>query len=151
MVAAISGIQAITKPYVLNAITPKQQKRMESARTLEAPPASLNSPKKEEKILSRHERRAQERLKSDVEEMYNTLTVKFLDYFTASDNPEGQDVQEKAKQIAAQWRLYCSRKNLIRTLYPIVDTYINGLMKEYIDDKDSIKFKTLLDTETKDK
>ncbi len=99
--------------------------------------APLQQDKTREKVLSRHERRAQERLKAEVEEMYNTLTVKFLDYFTASDNPEGNDVQEKAKQIAAQWRLYCSRKNLIPTLYPIIDTYINGLMKEYIDDKDN--------------
>lgn len=104
--------------------------------------------KPEEKKLSRAEQRYQERVKAEVESTYKTLTVRFLDYFTSSDDPEGQAVQDKARQIAAQWRLYCSRKKLIPTLYPIVDAYINDLMKEYLNEKDSAP--VTLDATSKD-
>lgn len=88
-----------------------------------------------EKHLTREQRRAQERLKSEVEETYKALCDKFLDFFTNHDNPDSDEVIEKVKQLSGQWRIYCKRKNLISALFPAMDKYMDSLLNEYSESK----------------
>jgi hypothetical protein len=88
-----------------------------------------------EKPLSRQQRRAQERLKEEVQAVYKSLCDKFLDFFTQHDDPEGQEVINKVKQLGIQWHLYCKRKNLIASIYPALDQYMDSLLKEYLESK----------------
>lgn len=90
---------------------------------------------KKEKRLSRQELRFQERIKSEVESTFKVLCDRFLDFFTQHDNPESQEVIDKIHQLSAQWRIYCKRKNLIASLYPAMDNYMNGLLAEYAESK----------------
>lgn len=90
---------------------------MEALHNHNTAPSSDTPPPTHEKVLSRAEKRAQERLKEEVEATYNQLTTKFLDYFTQCTDPEGQDVVDMMQRIDIQWRLYCTRKKLIPTLY----------------------------------
>lgn len=87
--------------------------------------------------LTRVQKRKNDRLRDEVDTLYSTLTLRFLTYFTNSEDPEGKDVQDKAKQVVAQWRTYCKAKQLIPTLYPAMDNYVDSLFKEYIATKAS--------------
>jgi hypothetical protein len=89
-----------------------------------------------EKPLTRQQRRSQERLKEEVQSTFKTMCDKFLDFFVSHDEPEGQEVIDKIKQMSTQWRLYCDRKKLIPTLYPVLDNYMDGLLQEYIQSKE---------------
>ncbi len=86
--------------------------------------------------LTRAQKRANERLQEEEQATYNALTERFLEYFTQSEDPEGEAVQDKIKQISTQWRLYCQRKGLIPALFPMLDNYMDGLLRDYLRSKE---------------
>lgn len=99
---------------------------------------SLN---KKETPISRQERRRREKINQEVQEAHRQLSDKFLNFFIECENPEGQEVVDKMKQIDAQWRLFCRRKGLIAKAYPLMNDYMEGLLKEYIQTKENGKGK----------
>ncbi len=34
-------------------------------------------------------------------------------------------------ELSKKWRLYCKAKSLLPTVYPIVDQYMEGVIKQY--------------------
>lgn len=85
--------------------------------------------------LSRSQRRDKERREEDAKRTYETLAEKFTNYFVGCDNPESEEVEERRRQMNAQWRVFCKKMNLIPAAYVMFDEYSKGLIKEYHESK----------------
>lgn len=81
--------------------------------------------------LSRKTRRFKERIEAEARETHNVLVNKFLLFFTACDNPEGPEVQEKMKQIDAQWKTYCAHRQLNPAVLEVVNNYMLNILDKY--------------------
>jgi uncharacterized protein (DUF849 family) len=88
-----------------------------------------------QKPETREQRRYRERINQEAADVMKTLKDRFTDFFVTCENPEGEEVQEKIKQISAQWRTHCKRRNLIPAAYPVMDEYMDSVLKEYVDQK----------------
>lgn len=86
---------------------------------------------------TREQRRMMDRKNKEVQEVFNKVAEKFLDYFTNHDEPESHEVTQKTKQLDAQWRTYCNRQNLKAVAYPIVKDYCQGVIDDYIKNKNT--------------
>lgn len=86
--------------------------------------------------LSRREQRYRERVNQEVQQVIKQLTDKFMDFFLASDQPEGQEVVEKMQEIAAKWRMYCKNKKLIPEAYPVMEKEMARLVTEYLKERE---------------
>lgn len=80
---------------------------------------------------SRFQRRLMEKINDQVNETHNFLAEKFLNYIITCDDPESDLVQEKAKQVSLQWRLFCKTKNLKPEAFPLMDEFCNSVIDEY--------------------
>lgn len=85
--------------------------------------------------LSRREQRYRERVNQEVQSVISQLSDQFLNFLLSSENPEGQEVVEKMKDINAKWRVYCKRKNLIVKAYPVMELQMAQMAKEYLEEK----------------
>ena|SRR5690606_28560980 len=92
-----------------------------------------------ERALTRQERRRRDKINQEVQEAHRQLSDKFLNFFIECEEPEGQTVIDKMNQIDAQWRLFCNRKGLISKAYPLMNDYMEGVLKEYIQTKENGK------------
>lgn len=88
--------------------------------------------------LSRRARRFKERIEAEARETHDRLANKFLIYFTNCDNPEGSEVQEKMKQIDAQWRIYCTQRQLNPAALPVVNNYMLNIIDHYRKSKGTV-------------
>lgn len=84
-----------------------------------------------EKVMTRQQRRFQERISEEAKAMHEKLAENFLLFFSQHEDPEGQAVQDKIKQISAQWRLYCSRRQLNAKAFLAMDEFMNGILQQY--------------------
>lgn len=84
-----------------------------------------------ENNLTRKQKRHNERVSADAKQVYTTLTAKFLEFFIYSDGPDEQKIVDKMDELSKKWRLYCKQKNLLPNIYPIVDQYMEGVIKQY--------------------
>jgi hypothetical protein len=85
---------------------------------------------------TRDQRRQRERINNEAQQVIKTLQDKFFNFFIECENPEGPEVVEKMKQISAQWRLHCKRRNLIASAYTVLDEYMDNAIKEYYQQKE---------------
>lgn len=83
--------------------------------------------------IDRKQKRLQERVSTEAKQAYEQLTKQFLDYFIFSESPTEESIKAKMEDISKRWRMYCQRKNLLPTVYPIVDDYMKGVIKQYSD------------------
>lgn len=91
--------------------------------------------KKAEKIVSRQQRRFMQRIEQEAHQTFNNLASKFLEFFTDSDDPEGQEVVDKMNQLSAQWKVYCHRKALNPTAQTMIESYCKGVCEQYLTEK----------------
>lgn len=89
--------------------------------------------------LSRQQRRYKERIESEANQTYASITKKFFNYLVTHDNPTGQEVADRIEQISAQWKMYCRKMNLVKDVYDMFDKYANGLLEEYLKTKSEVK------------
>lgn len=80
---------------------------------------------------TRKQKRFQERVRAEVDETFNLLAERFFKLFIMSDDPEGAEIADKRDQITRQWRVFCSRKNLIPSLHDAMDKFIKGVVTDY--------------------
>jgi hypothetical protein len=85
---------------------------------------------------TREQIRANERIRQEIDEVYKSMSEKFTKFFIEVGEPEGQEVTDKLKQMDAQWRVFCKRKNLVISLYPVMKNFMEDVVKEYIALKD---------------
>lgn len=85
----------------------------------------------ENKQLNRRQKRYQERVSAEAKQAYEQLTKQFLDFFIFSDSPTEEKIVAKMEEISKKWRLYCQRKQLLPNAYPIIDQYMDGVIKQY--------------------
>lgn len=91
--------------------------------------------KEPEKKLTREQRRFMERLEKEARQTHANLSEKFFNFIVDSDDPEGQEVVDKMNQICALWKLYCSRKQLNKSAYNLLDQECQILIKLYLEKK----------------
>lgn len=84
-----------------------------------------------ENNITRNQKRHNERVSEEAKHVYTNLTAKFLEFFIYSDSPDEQKIVDKMDELSKKWRLYCKQKNLLPTIYPIVDQYMEGVIKQY--------------------
>jgi hypothetical protein len=88
-----------------------------------------------ERPLTREERRHQQRVNQEVQSVFDELTRKFFTFFMGCDDPESPIVQDRIKQLDAQWRVYCKRKRLLPKGFPMLKQYCDTLVEEYKTEK----------------
>lgn len=90
---------------------------------------------KEKKDLTRDQKRFLERIESEAKQTFQQLADKFLNLFMASDDPEGEDITERGKQISAQWRTYVKKSKLDDKALPAIEQYISDVKAQYLQSK----------------
>lgn len=83
--------------------------------------------------LSRSQQRESDRRNKEATELYNQLGKRFFDFFILQDNPEGQEVVDMMELLSKKWRFYCKSKSLLPVAYSVLDTYMKGVIKSYIE------------------
>ena len=84
-----------------------------------------------ESNLTRKQKRFQERVSAEAKEVYTKLTAKFLEYFIYADSPTEESIVAKMDEFDRKWKVYCHQKNLNKEVYPIVNDYMVGVVKQY--------------------
>lgn len=85
----------------------------------------------ENKELNRKQKRHQERVSEEAKAVYEQFCKRFLAFFIFSDSPTEESIKSKMDELSKKWRLYCKNKNLLPGIYPIVDDYMKGVIKQY--------------------
>jgi len=101
-------------------------------------PQTKEKPKEPEKRLTREQRRRQERLNQEISSVFEQLTGKFVSFFLDCENPDGEQVEERMKQMDAQWRVYCKRKNVLPKGYTLFREWCEQYLKDYKAEKASL-------------
>lgn len=110
---------------------------------------TTRQPQKKEAPQSRQQRRLIERIENEARATHERLAQRFMDFFINHDDPEGEAVQDKIRQISAQWRLYCASKRLTPESYVSMDTFMDAVLKQYQATKDNAASPPRGDNETK--
>lgn len=92
-------------------------------------------PPKEEKKLTRAQRRYKERVVNEARQTYDRLTNRFTEFFLNHDDPEGPEVAEKMDQIIAQWKVQCDRLKLTPDARPMMEQALQGVVNRYLEAK----------------
>lgn len=71
-----------------------------------------------------------ERVEDEAKAVYSLLTEKFLACFMAND-PESDEVTNKAKEVIAKWRVYCANKRLNDRAAGLMEKYCESISKQY--------------------
>lgn len=87
--------------------------------------------KTEEKPLTRQQQRYKERIETEAKDTYNQFTGKFFEFFIHHESPESSEVIEKAKQMNAQWKMYCKRMQLVPAALVMFENYTKGIIDDY--------------------
>jgi hypothetical protein len=90
-----------------------------------------------EKPLTREQQRRKERIEAEANEVFSKACERFDLFIINSDTPEGQEVVDKQREISAQWRLYCKRKQLLPSAYSLVDEHCVKSIKEFYEIKNA--------------
>lgn len=80
--------------------------------------------------ISRVQRRFNERILKEVNDTLQKLTIKFYDFFMDND-PEGEAVANKQKELSAKWKMYCKRASLIEAAFDLFDKNANKIIEDY--------------------
>lgn|SRR5690554_3924122 len=99
---------------------------------------NTDKPEIQEKPLSREQRRRQDRLNQEIFAVFEQLTAKFVSFFLDCENPDGEQVEERMKQMDAQWRVYCKRKNVLPKGYTLFREWCEQYLKDYKAEKASL-------------
>lgn len=105
---------------------------MEVVKETPAEPVDTGS---EQPKLSREQRRAMDRIRSEVDQMYDRLCAQFFDFFIDND-PESEAVEQKAKELSSKWKVFCHRKNIVKELHGAIENFCTATIKEYKKAKD---------------
>jgi hypothetical protein len=89
-----------------------------------------------QKPLDRDEIRRREAVNKEVQATLAQSSQKFLTFFLNSEDPEGKEVVERMETLDAQWRTFCKRKHLIPAAYPLLKQEMNGIIQDYIKEKE---------------
>lgn len=94
----------------------------------------------EQPPLSREQRRYKERIEADAKKTYEQFTGKFFEFFIHYDNPDSVEVQEKAKHMNAQWKMYCKKMRLVDAAFVMFEDNFKTVLSDYYTLKsDSLK------------
>jgi hypothetical protein len=85
---------------------------------------------KEERKLSREQRRYQDRVNEDAGRVYEILARKFFQFFIEND-PESDAVAQKAKEVVAKWRMYCGKNRLTEKAFTLMQAHCDLVIQQY--------------------
>lgn len=94
-------------------------------------------PKQEsERPLTRQEKRRRDHVNQEANRTIQQLSDQFMNFFLEAEDPEGEAVVNKMKEISAKWRMYCQRKGLIPAAYPVLDQYMDQCLVDFYKNKE---------------
>jgi len=88
-----------------------------------------------EKPLTREQRRIKDRIELEAKQTFDLLSERYLNFFITSDDPEGNETVQKLHQISAQWKTYCTKKQLIPEAKTMIENFAASVLKDYQDSK----------------
>ena len=91
-----------------------------------------------EKQLTRDQKRFLERIELEAKQTFQLMADKYLNLFMDSDDPEGEELTERGRQISAQWRTYVKKRKLDDKALPAIEKYISDVKSEYVQSKAEI-------------
>jgi len=89
----------------------------------------------DKKDLNREQKRFLERIELEAKQTFQLLADKFLNLFMDSDDPDGEDLTERGRQISAQWRTYVKKRKLDDKALPAIEKYISNVNSQYVQSK----------------
>lgn len=81
--------------------------------------------------LNRSQQRAKDRFEQEAKDTFNKIAEKFLKEFTEADLPLSVKMDDRRKQLDAQWRIYCKRMNLVPAAYTMFTDYSLKIIQEF--------------------
>jgi hypothetical protein len=91
----------------------------------------MNNKPETRPAMPRNQRRFIERVEKEARETHQRLSDKFLAIVVNSDNPESEEILEKAKQLNAQWRLFCHGKQLNKEANDLIKNFCEKVIETY--------------------
>ena len=113
----------------MNAEQPNEKEAIMAIADKEKP--SQLGQSKSEKPMSREQRRYIERVQAEAFNANQRLSQKFLDFMIESDDVTDDELWEKAKQLSAQWKMYCKTKRLNDSVLNLVFNFCEEKIKEF--------------------
>lgn len=86
--------------------------------------------KEPEPKLSRQQKRIIERANDEANAMHKRLVNQFAEFFIDND-PEGDEVEAKQKEVNAKWRVFCKNRNLLPEVFGLVDMSCNKFREQF--------------------
>lgn len=80
--------------------------------------------------LTREQKRIMERANAEANAMHKRLVNQFAETFMDND-PNGEDVADKQKEVNAKWRVFCKNRNLLPEVHTLVDLSCNKFREQF--------------------
>src|SRR5688500_10464207 len=96
-----------------------------------------SEPKNGEKKYTRAQLRAGERLKEQADLLHRQLCGRFVHFFMNSDEPEGNEVLNKAKELSAKWKMFCHREHIKPEFHNSIADFCKKYLEDYKATKDN--------------
>jgi hypothetical protein len=95
-------------------------------------PIKQSSPTAEpEKKYTRAQLRAAERVKQEADQLHRQLCGRFVHFFMNSENPEGIEVLDKAKELSEKWKMYCHREHIKQEFHNSISDFCKKYLEDY--------------------
>lgn len=88
------------------------------------------------KRFTRQQERAIERLRKEADQLHQQLAHKFISFFLNADEPEGDWVQDKIKELSAKWKQYCHRNKIKPEFHNSIKDFCLKYIGEFKAEKD---------------
>lgn len=84
----------------------------------------------EEKKLTRQQRRAMERINQRAQITYVKFCERYSEFFMEND-PDGEEVKDKEKEINAKWVMYCRSNQLTTESEQEIKKFFERMHEQY--------------------
>lgn len=108
---------------------------------VETPPAQPAEEKKQEKPLSREQRRIIDRVNREAHERLGSLVEHFFEFFMEHD-PQSVEVEDKKKEVSAKWKMYVHNRRLSKEALNLCEEKCDELIAQYLQFKQEKKEET---------
>jgi hypothetical protein len=85
--------------------------------------------------LSRAQRRAMERIDSEVKDVFTRLSNQFFNFLMDSDNPSEEELRSKLKEVNSKWIVSCRRLNVKEEFHKMLNQQCDAMISDYLTTK----------------
>lgn len=88
--------------------------------------------------LNRKQQRYKERVEQEASQTYSNFTGRYFQLFINSTDPEGPELQEVKNKMNAQWKMYCTKMQLVPAAKLMFEDYCKGMLETYQKEKQTV-------------